>query len=159
MENKIDLSIVVPIYNEEKNLRPLYWALKESLEPLNKSYEIILIDDGSTDASGHILNELKEKDTKVVAVTLRKNFGQTAALSAGFDQARGKAVVTLDSDLQNDPKDIPLLLEKLNDYDLVCGWRKERKDPFLSRRLPSLLANSLISRVTGIKLHDYGCTL
>lgn len=159
MENKIDLSIVVPIYNEEKNIRPLYWALKETLDPLNKSYEIILIDDGSTDNSAHILTDLKEKDNKVVLVTLRKNFGQTAALSAGFDYARGKAIITLDSDLQNDPKDIPALLEKLNEYDLVCGWRRERKDPFLSRRFPSYLANSLISWVTGIKLHDYGCTL
>lgn len=159
MENKIDLSIIVPIYNEEKNIRPLYWALKESLDPLNKSYEIILVDDGSTDSSAHTLNELREKDNKIVVISFRKNFGQTAAISAGFDHARGRAVVTMDSDLQNDPKDIPLLLEKLKDYDLVCGWRKERKDPFLTRLLPSRLANSLISWVTGIKLHDYGCTL
>ncbi len=159
MENMVDLSIVVPIYNEEKNIRPLYWALKETLDAINKSYEIILVDDGSTDGSIHTLSELKEKDASVVVVSFRKNFGQTAALSAGFDYARGQAIVTMDADLQNDPKDIPLLLEQLKEYDLVCGWRKERKDPFLSRRLPSYFANALISRVTGIKLHDYGCTL
>lgn len=159
MENKIDLSIVVPIYNEEKNIRPLYWALKETLDKLEKPYEIILVDDGSTDGSAHILRDIQEKDNKIVVISLRKNFGQTAALSAGFDKSQGKAVVTMDADLQNDPKDIPLLLEKLNDYDLVCGWRKDRKDPYLSRRLPSYLANGLISWVTGIKLHDYGCTL
>lgn len=159
MEEKIKISVVIPVYNEEKNIRPLYWSLKATLDSIQKPYEIILIDDGSTDNSGHILDDLKQKDNNVVVITLRKNFGQTAALSAGFDYARGQAIVTMDADLQNDPKDIPLLIEQLKKYDLVCGWRKQRKDPFLTRRLPSYLANNLISWVTGIKLHDYGCTL
>jgi len=130
------------------------------LEPLGKEYEIILVDDGSTDGSFESLRRLHARDPRLKVVRLRRNFGQTAAFSAGFDQAEGRVIVTIDADLQNDPADIPLLLAKLEQgYDIVSGWRKGRQDPFLSRRFPSMVANFLISEVTGVKLHDYGCSL
>jgi glycosyltransferase involved in cell wall biosynthesis len=153
------LSVIIPLYNEEENIPTLHEKLKESLDPLEKEYEILFIDDGSTDKTLSILEEIQAKDTRVIVLSLRRNFGQTAAFAAGFDFARGDIVVTMDGDLQNDPADIPKFLELIKDHDLVSGWRKKRKDPFFRRRLPSLLANWLISNVTGVKLHDYGCSL
>jgi glycosyltransferase involved in cell wall biosynthesis len=129
------------------------------MDSLGNEYEIIFIDDGSTDNTLSLLQEINAADDTVIVLSLRRNFGQTAAFAAGFDYSRGDIIVTMDGDLQNDPKDIPKLLELMKDNDLVSGWRKVRKDPFLSRRLPSILANSLISKVTGVNLHDYGCSL
>ncbi len=153
------LSIVIPLFNEEENIPILYKKLKENLDPLGKEYEILFVDDGSTDRTLSILEEIQSRDKKVIILSLRRNFGQTAAFAAGFDFARGDVIITMDGDLQNDPADIPKLLELIKDNDLVSGWRKKRKDPFFSRRLPSLVANWLISNVTGVKLHDYGCSL
>ena len=156
----MDLSLVVPIYNEEENIPLLYDEIKEVLDKTSFSYELICVDDGSSDRSVAVLEQLSEKDDRVVVIELRRNFGQTAAMSAGFDHARGDIIITMDGDLQNDPHDIPAMVEKLNDgYDVVTGWRHDRKDPFLSRKLPSMLANKLISWITGVGLHDYGCTL
>jgi glycosyltransferase involved in cell wall biosynthesis len=153
------LSIVIPLYNEEENIRELHEKLKKTLDSLKKEYEILFIDDGSTDKTLSILEEIQEQDKRVLILSLRRNFGQTAAFAAGFDFARGDVICTMDGDLQNDPADIPKLLELMKDNDLVSGWRKKRKDPFLTRRLPSRIANWLISNVTGVKLHDYGCSL
>ncbi len=156
----MDLSLVVPIYNEEENIPLLYDEIKEVLDKTSFSYELICVDDGSSDRSVAVLEQLSQKDDRVVVIELRRNFGQTAAMSAGFDHARGDIIITMDGDLQNDPHDIPAMVEKLNDgYDVVTGWRHDRKDPFLSRKLPSMLANKLISWITGVGLHDYGCTL
>lgn len=155
-----DLSLVAPVYNEEDNLVPLYEKVVEALEPEGLSFELILVDDGSQDRSLQRLRELVDSDPRVVAVELRRNFGQTAAMAAGMDVARGEFVVTLDADLQNDPADIPELLARAREgYDVVSGWRKNRQDHFLSRTLPSKLANRLISGITGTRLNDYGCTL
>lgn len=154
-----DLSVVIPLYNEEANVPRLYLRLKDALKEMGVSYEIVFVDDGSSDGTAAALEKLQREDSRLVVVTLRRNFGQTAALSAGFDSSRGEVIVTLDGDLQNDPADIPRLLEEIKDCDLVSGWRTPRQDPFLSRRLPSYVANWLISRITGVKLHDYGCTL
>lgn len=162
MENirNIDCSIVIPVFNEAENLVELYEELIASCSKLNKSFEIILVDDGSWDDSFIILKKLQKKDPRVKIIKFRKNFGQTAALSAGFDYARGDIIITLDADLQNDPDDIPLFIEKFEEgYDIVSGWRHKRKDKFLTRRLPSAIANWLISVITRVKLHDYGCTL
>lgn len=159
MEGKIDISVVIPVYNEEENIPRLYPKLKEVLAGMGAGYEMIFVDDGSTDGTGEALEKLHRQDSRVVVVTLRRNFGQTAALSAGFDSSRGQVIVTLDGDLQNDPADIPRLLEEIKDCDLVSGWRTPRQDPFFRRRVPSCVANWLISRITGVKLHDYGCTL
>jgi glycosyltransferase involved in cell wall biosynthesis len=153
------LSVVIPVYNEEENVRLLHERLRNALDPLNQEYELLFVDDGSTDKTLPILEEIQAQDNKVVVLSLRRNFGQTAAFTAGFDFSRGDVVVTMDGDLQNDPADIPKLLELIKESDLVSGWRKKRKDPFFSRRLPSMLANWLISKVTGVKLHDYGCSL
>jgi glycosyltransferase involved in cell wall biosynthesis len=153
------LSIVIPLYNEEENVHILYEKLKGTLDPLKRDYEILFVDDGSTDRTLSILEEIQAKDKSVLVLSLRRNFGQTAAFAAGFDFARGDVIVTMDGDLQNDPADIPKLLELIKEHDLVSGWRKKRKDPFFSRRLPSMIANWLISNVTGVKLHDYGCSL
>jgi glycosyltransferase involved in cell wall biosynthesis len=153
------ISIVIPVYNEEENIRILHEKIRESVDPLKMEYEILYIDDGSTDNTLKILEEIQSKDPHVVVLSLRRNFGQTAAFAAGFDFARGDIIVTMDGDLQNDPADIPKLIELIKDNDLVSGWRKKRKDPFFSRRLPSIIANWLISNVTGVKLHDYGCSL
>jgi glycosyltransferase involved in cell wall biosynthesis len=156
----MEVSVVIPVFNEEANIRPLYSQLKQILEDLGRSYEIVVVDDGSTDGSLEVLRQLCKEDRSLKVVRLRRNFGQTAAFSAGFDQASGDVVVTLDADLQNDPEDIPLLLAKIEEgYDVVSGWRKSRKDPFLTRRFPSVVANLLISQVTGVKLHDHGCSL
>lgn len=152
--------MVLPVYNEEENIPILYRELCEALAPTKWSYEIIFVDDGSSDRSWEILSDIQERNERVIAIRFRRNFGQTAALSAGFDHATGDVVVTLDADLQNDPRDIPLLVETLKEgYDLVNGWRFDRKDPFLSRKLPSRIANWIISTTTNVKLHDYGCTL
>jgi len=156
---EIAVSVVIPLFNEAENVSLLYSELKGILESLDQEYEIILVDDGSRDATPHLVEELQSRDPRVVALFLRRNFGQTAALSAGFDQARGGVIITLDGDLQNDPADIPQLLQKSKEYDVVSGWRVNRQDPFFSRRLPSMVANWMISRVTGVHLHDYGCTL
>lgn len=155
----MNLSVVIPLYNEEENVEELHKKLTETLSKLLISYEIIYVDDGSSDNTLKLLEEIQKKDSHVVVLSLRRNFGQTAALAAGFDFARGDIVITMDGDLQNDPADIPKLIEAINDVDIVSGWRKKRKDPFLSRRLPSIVANWLIGKVTGVKLHDYGCSL
>lgn len=153
------VSIVVPLFNEEDNVPILHERLKEVLDNLDTEYEIIYVDDGSIDRTLNLLEEIQKKDKNVMVLSLRRNFGQTAAFAAGFDFARGDIVITMDGDLQNDPKDIPRLLDAIKNYDLVSGWRKKRKDTFLTRRLPSMIANWLISRVTGVRLHDYGCSL
>ena len=153
------LSVVIPVYNEEENVQLLHESLRKALDPLGQEYEILFVDDGSTDGTLAILEEIQAKDERTVVLSLRRNFGQTAAFAAGFDFSRGDVVVTMDGDLQNDPADIPKLLELIKDHDLVSGWRKNRKDPFFSRRLPSIMANWLISKVTGVNLHDYGCSL
>jgi len=156
----LDVSVVSPLYNEEENVELLCTKLHEALSGLKRSYEIVLVDDGSTDSTWPRLLEMSKRIPHLKLIRLRRNFGQTAAMSAGFDGSRGKVIVTLDADLQNDPADIPRLLERADQgYDVVSGWRKERKDPFLSRRLPSTIANALISKITGVYLHDYGCTL
>lgn len=156
----MDLSVVIPVFNEEENLAALYSRLKDELESLDRSYEIIAVDDGSTDRSFDILKDLHAQDEDLIVVRLRRNFGQTAAFAAGFALAEGDVVVTLDADLQNDPADIPRLLDVIEQgHDVVSGWRLDRKDPFLTRRLPSMIANRLISEITGVHLHDYGCSL
>jgi glycosyltransferase involved in cell wall biosynthesis len=157
--SQTELSVVVPLLDEQDNLRPLYEQIARALEG-HYQYEIIFIDDGSTDQGFRILTELHDADPKVRVIRFRKNFGQTAALSAGFGYARGRVVVALDADLQNDPADIPMLVAKLDEgYDVVSGWRKKRHDHAITRRLPSRIANGLISKITGVALHDYGCTL
>ena len=153
------VSIVVPVFNEEENLPLLAEEIRQALDPAGLVYEVIAVDDGSTDGSWSQLERIREQDSRWVLVALRRNFGQTAALSAGFDHARGEVLITMDADLQNDPADIPRLLDLAKAHDVVSGWRRRRQDPWLTRRLPSHLANWLISRVTGVRLHDYGCTL
>ncbi len=153
------LSIVIPVFNEEENVPLLAEEIRQALDPQGIAYEVVAVDDGSTDGTWTRLENVRARDPRWVLVGLRRNFGQTAAMSAGFDHARGDVIVTLDGDLQNDPADIPRLLALAKDFDVVSGWRRRRQDPFLRRRLPSMLANWLISRVTGIRLHDYGCTL
>jgi glycosyltransferase involved in cell wall biosynthesis len=156
----MDLSIVIPIYYEEENIRPLYAAITAALDPVGLSYEIICVDDGSGDNSFALLKELAAADQRLRVIRFRRNFGQTAAMAAGFEAARGAVVVPMDGDLQNDPADIPLLLEKIKEgFDVVSGWRKDRQDTFINRILPSRIANGLISRMTDVHLHDYGCTL
>jgi glycosyltransferase involved in cell wall biosynthesis len=153
------VSVVIPVYNEEDNVEPLYAALVSELETLDVSYEIVVVDDGSRDGTYGRLVALAAKDENLKLVELRRNYGQTAAMSAGFDHARGSVIVTMDGDLQNDPRDIGRLLAKIDEgHDVVSGWRRDRKDGVV-RRLPSRMANWLIGRVTGVRLHDYGCTL
>ena len=157
----LNLSLIVPVYNEEENLPLLIDAIHQSLDSLSRTWEVVLVDDGSQDNSLKVLSELAEKDSEHIrVVSFRRNFGQTAAIAAGIDHAQGEIIVLLDADLQNDPADIPMLLDKLDQgYDLVSGWRKHRKDTYITRTLPSNMANKLISWVTGVNLHDYGCTL
>jgi glycosyltransferase involved in cell wall biosynthesis len=156
-----NLSLVIPVYNEEENLCLLFEAIQQALAPLAGAWEVIFVDDGSRDQSLGVLESLAGQDPEHVrVVALRRNFGQTAAIAAGLDHSRGHTIVLLDSDMQNDPADIPRLLAKLDEgYDLVSGWRKDRQDNRLTRIIPSNLANALISWVTGVHLHDYGCTL
>ncbi len=154
------LSIVIPAYNEEENLPILLERLEKILTQLPYPTEVVVVDDGSEDRTAQILREACKRHPWLRGVLLRRNFGQSAALTAGIDHARGDIIVTLDADLQNDPEDIPRLLQKLEEgYDVVSGWRKNRQDPFLSRKLPSRIANWLIGQITGVRIHDYGCTL
>jgi len=157
----MNLSLIVPVYNEQETLPLLFDAIHEVMQPLNQTWEVILVDDGSRDNSLDVLKEYALKDSDHIRViSFRRNFGQTAAIAAGLDYAQGEIIVLLDADMQNDPADIPMMLAKLDEgYDLVSGWRKYRKDNALTRNFPSMLANRLISRVTGVHLHDYGCTL
>lgn len=154
------LSIVIPLYNEEGNVEPLYQELTQALEQIGHTYEVIAINDGSRDRTYEKLQEVFEHDPRWRVIGFRRNFGQTAAMTAGFDAARGDVVVTIDADLQNNPLDIPKLLDKMDEgYDIVSGWRQNRKENYIKRRIPSMVANGLISRLTGVELHDYGCTL
>jgi glycosyltransferase involved in cell wall biosynthesis len=157
-----DLSIVVPLYNEEESVDALYEEVRAAADDLGVSWELLLVDDGSTDGTAGKLREICARDGRVGVIRFRRNYGQTAALQAGFDQARGPVILTLDGDLQNDPRDFGLLLETLAEgdgYDAVCGWRRDRKDRMVSRRIPSMAANWLIGRITGTPVHDNGCTL
>lgn len=159
-QNQPLLSLFLPVLNEEDNLRPMHAKIQEALKELNKSAEIIYVDDGSTDKSLQILREIATEDSRVRVISLRRNYGQTAAMSAGIDAAKGEILIPMDADLQNDPKDISRLLEKLDEgYDVVSGWRKDRQDKLISRKLPSWIANSIISKIGGVPLHDYGCSL
>jgi glycosyltransferase involved in cell wall biosynthesis len=156
----VDLSVVIPVYNEAPNLEELHREFTSVLSGLGRPYEIILVDDGSADQSFDILARLHAGDARTRVIRFRRNFGQTAAFAAGIAAARGALIITADADLQNDPHDIPAMLAEIaRGADIVCGWRKDRKDPFLTRRLPSQLANRLISSATGVRLNDYGCSL
>jgi glycosyltransferase involved in cell wall biosynthesis len=156
----LDITIVIPLFNEEESIIPLYEKLLAVLPGLKRSFEIILINDGSTDGSQDVLNRLAQRDSRVRVIQLRRNFGQTPAMAAGFDHARGRIIIPMDADLQNDPVDIPLLLAKLDEgYDIVSGWRKNRQDKEVVRKVVSRLANWLIGVITGVKLHDSGCSL
>ena len=155
-----DISVFLPVFNEEPNLLPLHAKLDEALKMLGRSAEIVYVDDGSSDGSLKILREIAQLDPRVRVVALRRNYGQTAAMAAGIDAARGKVLIPMDADLQNDPADITRLLDKLDEgYDVVSGWRKNRKDKMVTRKIPSMLANRLISWIGGVPLHDYGCSL
>jgi len=160
MNSNVALSIVVPIYNEEESLPFLVNQLLEVLQPMEETFELVLVNDGSSDDSAEVIRKLSFEIPELVGVLLRKNYGQTAAMAAGFDISSGDIVVTLDGDLQNDPADIPLLVNKIRDgFDLVSGWRYRRQDAAISRKLPSKIANRLIGKVTGVRLNDYGCSL
>ena len=157
----MNLSLIIPVYNEKDTLPSLFDAVYKTMNAIGQSWEVILVDDGSQDDSLSVLKEYAQKDAQHVRViSFRRNFGQTPAIAAGLDYAQGEIIILLDADMQNDPADIPMMLAKLDEgYDLVSGWRKSRKDNVLTRNLPSMMANWLISRVTGVHLHDYGCTL
>jgi glycosyltransferase involved in cell wall biosynthesis len=158
--NGPEISVFLPVLNEEPNLRPLYTKLDEALKKLGRSAEIIFVDDGSTDGSLGILRELAAMDSRIRVVALKRNYGQTAAMAAGIDAAKGRVLIPMDADLQNDPADITRLLEKLDEgYDVVSGWRKNRQDKWVTRKIPSMIANRLISWIGGVPLHDYGCSL
>ena len=160
MSAPLDLSVVVPLYNEEESLPHLVEQLLSALRTSGERFELVLVNDGSSDHTAEVLERLSREIPELVGVLLRKNYGQTAAMAAGFDVSQGEVIVSLDGDLQNDPADIPMLLSKLREgYDLVSGWRHQRQDAALQRKLPSKLANRLIGRVTGVRLHDYGCSL
>jgi glycosyltransferase involved in cell wall biosynthesis len=155
-----ELSIVIPVYNEEDNVEDLIAAINSAVRDYKEDYEIVLVDDGSTDESFKILKNLAQENPKIRVIRFGINYGQTAAISAGFNHSRGRILITMDADLQNDPNDIPALIQKMEEgWDVVSGWRKNRFDRFLTRRLPSMMANRLISYITGLKLNDYGCTL
>jgi glycosyltransferase involved in cell wall biosynthesis len=159
-EGIISYSVVIPVFNEEPNIVPLYRELKPVMEKMGKKYEILFVDDGSRDRTYSAVKYLHKKDNHVKAIRLRKNFGQTAAISAGFDNAKGDIIITMDGDMQNSPRDIPKLLAKINEgYDVVSGWRYKRQDPGFSKKIPSKLSNRLARRLTGLDLHDFGCTL
>src|SRR4051812_24822820 len=157
----LDISVVVPMRNESPNVEQLYRDVTASLTAFGRSYELVAIDDGSRDDTFEKLAARQQKDPRVRVIRFRRNFGQTAAFAAGFKYARGRYIVTADGDNQNDPADIPGMIQMLEErnLDIVCGWRKDRKDPFINRRLPSMIANAIISSATGVKLHDYGCSL
>src|SRR5215211_8262379 len=154
------VSVFLPVFNEEPNLRPLHAKLDEALKSLGCLVEIVYVDDGSTDGSLKILREIADIDPRVRVVALRRNYGQTAAMAAGIDAARGEVLIPMDADLQNDPADVARLLDKLDEgFDVVSGWRKERQDKMVSRKIPSMIANRIISFIGGVRLHDYGCSL
>jgi glycosyltransferase involved in cell wall biosynthesis len=158
--NNPELSLFLPVLDEEENLRPMHAKIAAALDALGKTAEVIFVDDGSTDKSLEILKEIAASDERVRVVSLRRNYGQTAAMSAGIDAAKGDILIPMDADLQNDPADISRLLDKLNEgYDVVSGWRKNRQDKLISRKIPSQIANRIISWIGGVKLHDYGCSL
>lgn len=160
MSNQPALSVVIPVYNEEGNIDRLYQELGDAMDALGQPYEVVVVDDGSRDSSFAKLKAVHERDPRWQVIRFRRNFGQTAAMSAGFAAARAPIIITIDADLQNDPKDIKKLLDKMSEgFDIVSGWRMNRKENFIKRRLPSMIANGLISRTTGVHLHDYGCTL
>ncbi len=160
MGRKMDYSVVVPLYNEEESVELLYGEIRESIESMEGDHEIIFVDDGSKDGTFEHLMELSRRDPAVVIIKFRGNFGQSAAMAAGFERASGDIIISLDGDLQNDPRDIPMLVEKLREgHDVVSGWRKHRKDKMLLRKIPSKMANKIICHVTGVKLHDTGCSL
>jgi glycosyltransferase involved in cell wall biosynthesis len=155
-----EISIFLPVFNEEPNLRPLHAKLDDALQKLGRSAEIIYVDDGSNDGSLNVLRELAQADQRVRVIALRRNYGQTPAMAAGIDAARGEVLIPMDADMQNDPTDIARLIDKLDEgYDVVSGWRKNRKDPLVTRKIPSMMANWLISKIGGVPLHDYGCSL
>jgi len=155
-----DISVFLPVFNEEPNLRPLHEKLDSALGQLRRTAEIIYVDDGSSDGSLDVLREIAAEDSRVRVIALRRNYGQTPAMSAGIDAARGRVLIPMDADLQNDPADIARLLDKLDEgYEVVSGWRKNRKDPLFTRKIPSMMANWLISKIGGVPLHDYGCSL
>ena len=159
-ETAPELSLFLPVLNEEDNLQPMHAKIREALNSLGRTAEVIYVDDGSTDKSLNILREIARGDERVRVISLRRNYGQTAAMAAGIDAAKGEILIPMDADLQNDPKDIAKLLEKLNEgYDVVSGWRKNRKDKLIMRKIPSWIANSVISKIGGVPLHDYGCSL
>ena len=160
-DGRLSVSIVIPVYNEVQNVEPLVEELSAVLDRSGRPAEVLLIDDGSTDGTAEKLQELPARDARFRAVLFRRNFGQTAAMSAGFDHARGDVIVAMDGDLQNDPADLELLMLKIEEegYDIVSGWRKSRKDALITRKIPSWIANWLIGRITGVRLHDYGCSL
>jgi glycosyltransferase involved in cell wall biosynthesis len=155
----VELSILIPLYNEELNVEPLHAELSQQLTSMNVAHEVLIIDDGSTDRTFEELRRIQASDRAVRVVRFTRNFGQTAACAAGFVHARGKYIVTFDGDLQNDPADIPRLLDLARTHDVVCGWRRRRKDDFLTRHVPSVVANRLISLVSGVPIHDIGCSL
>ncbi len=156
----IDLSVVIPVYNEKESITNLCKKLEQTLSTMNLKYEVLLIDDGSTDGTFEKLIKVHDKNKSFKVIRFRKNFGQTSAISAGFDFSEGEVVITLDADLQNDTRDIPILMKKINEgYDIVSGWRVNRKDKTVTRKFPSMIANKIISKLTGVYLHDYGCTL
>ena len=155
-----ELSIVIPVHNESPNIKPLYEELTQTLGHYGRAYELLIVDDGSSDDTFEQLAALQARDPRLRVIQFRRNFGQTAAFAAGIAAARGRLVVTSDGDLQNDPRDIPAMVALIDQgHDIVCGWRKDRKDTFITRRLPSVMANKLISWATGVALHDYGCSL
>jgi glycosyltransferase involved in cell wall biosynthesis len=160
MDANSGLSIVIPVYDEGDNVEPLYRSIKQACDSLDRAYEMIFVDDGSQDGTFGILERIHRQDARVKVIRLRKNFGQTAAMTAGFAYAKGEVIISMDGDLQNDPADIPRLLSKLAEgFDVVCGWREHRQDRFWSRRVPSVAANWLIGRITGVRIHDNGCSL
>ena len=159
LADAIRYSIVIPLFNEEKNIRPLYSRIVDAMAELDGDYEIVFVDDGSRDETFNILSELCEEDPRVLALRLRRNFGQTAGLQAGFDAAHGEIIISMDGDLQHDPAEIPAFIAKLNEgYDIVSGWRFQRRDGWVTRRLPSRIANGLMAWLCGLKLHDFGTT-
>jgi glycosyltransferase involved in cell wall biosynthesis len=157
---KETLSILIPVFNEEENIPPLFDRLITALQKTGRAYEIIFVDDGSSDGSLELLLDISKRNPNVKIISFSRNFGQTAALSAGIDSSNGEIIIPMDGDFQNDPEDILLLLQKIEEgFDVVSGWRKDRKDPFFTRRFPSMIANKMISFIGGVRLHDYGCTL
>lgn len=155
-----DLSVIAPLYNEEECVRPLYEAIVRVVEPLRLDHEILFVDDGSRDGTFRVAGELAEKDSRLRVIRFRRNYGQTPAMAAGIDHARGKILITMDGDLQNDPEDIPRFIEKIGEgYDIVCGWREKRQDKLVTRKIPSKAANWLIGKVTGVPIRDNGCSL